>query len=45
MIEPNSGNYFIDIDEEVAAQKAGEQHPNTRLGTFRLNKTGACGRI
>jgi hypothetical protein len=45
VIEPNSGDYFIDIDEEVAAQKAGEQHPNTRLGTFRLNKTGACGRI
>ena len=45
VIEPDSGDYFIDPDEEVAAQKARQKHPNKELGMFRLNETGACGRI
>ena len=44
-IEPNSGNYFIDKDIEVADQKARHQYPNGWLVTFRLNETGTCGRI
>ena len=45
IIEPNSGDYFIDADEEAAVQNARQKHPSSRLGVFRLNETGACGRI
>jgi hypothetical protein len=45
MIEPESGDYFIDTDETVAEQKARQKYPNGMLGTFRLNETGACGLI
>ena len=45
VIEPNSESYVIDADLEVASQKARQQHPNTKLLTFRLNATGACGKI
>lgn len=45
VIEPNSENYIVDVDLEVASQKARQQHPNTKLLTFRLNATGACGKI
>ena len=44
-IEPESEDYFIDPDEELADQKARQKHPNAMLGVFRLNETGACGRI
>jgi hypothetical protein len=44
-IEPNSGDYFIDPDSEVALQKALLQHPNAILLEMCLNETGACGRI
>ncbi|MFB8791461.1 MAG: hypothetical protein U7123_22140 [Potamolinea sp.] len=27
-IEPDSGDYFIDADKEVASQKAHQKHPN-----------------
>ncbi|MBW4611695.1 MAG: hypothetical protein KME21_00120 [Desmonostoc vinosum HA7617-LM4] len=45
VIEPNSGDYFIDPDSLVAAQKAHEKHPQGRFFTFKLNETGVCGRI
>jgi hypothetical protein len=45
IIEPNSGDYFIDPDEDVAYQKAREKYPSGWVVTFRLNETGACGRI
>ena len=45
VIEPDSGDSFIDADEQVAAQKARQKHPDAWLVTFRLNETGACGRI
>ncbi len=45
IIEPNSGDYFIDPEEEVAYQKAREKYPSGWVVTFRLNETGACGRI
>jgi hypothetical protein len=45
IIEPNSGDYFIDPDEEVAAGKARQKYPSGWLVTFRLNETGACGLI
>jgi hypothetical protein len=45
MIEPESGDYFIDPDESVAEEKARQKYPRGMLGTFRLNQTGACGFI
>ena len=45
MIEPESGDYFIDPHEMMAYQKAREKYPQAKLGTFRLNQTGACGLI
>ncbi|BCL35605.1 hypothetical protein [Nostoc sp. MS1] len=45
VIEPNSGDYFIDVDDNVAEKQAREKYPTGWLVTFRLNETGACGRI
>ncbi|NEP43146.1 MAG: hypothetical protein F6K35_29550 [Okeania sp. SIO2H7] len=45
IIEPDSGDYFIDRDDEIAAKKARQQHPDAWLGTFRINETGVCGLI
>lgn len=45
IIEPDSGDYFIDPNEEVATEKARQQYPNSKLGAFRLNQTGAGGKI
>ncbi len=45
MIEPDSGDYFIDIDPEVAFQKAIDAHPQALIMEMRLNETGTCGRI
>jgi hypothetical protein len=44
-IEPESGDYFIDLDEEVSFQKARKQYPTARIMAMRLNETGTCGRI
>ncbi len=45
VIEPNSGDYFIDRDEEIAVQKAREKYPRGMIGIHRLNETGACGTL
>jgi hypothetical protein len=45
VIEPNSGDYFIDPDIEIAEQKARQKYTNGWIVTFRLNQTGACDRI
>ncbi|HAG79820.1 MAG TPA: hypothetical protein DCL61_01335 [Cyanobacteria bacterium UBA12227] len=45
IIEPNSGDYFIDSDEELAMQKARQKYPQGMVGIMRLNETGTCGRI
>lgn len=45
IIEPNSGEYFIDPDEMTALQKAKEKYPTPMLYAMRVNETGACGRI
>jgi hypothetical protein len=44
-IEPDSGDYFIDSDKELAHQKARQVHPNSVHCLFCLNETGATGRI
>lgn len=45
VIEPNSGDYFIDINQETAVENARHKYPIGKLAVFRLNETGACGRI
>ena len=45
MIEPESGDYFIDPLEREAEQKARQKYPEQMLGMFRINETGACGLI
>jgi len=45
LIEPNSGDYFIDVDEDKAVEKARQKYPTGWLMTFRINETGACGMI
>ncbi|MUH01805.1 hypothetical protein F7734_59970 [Scytonema sp. UIC 10036] len=45
VIEPQSGDYFIAPEEEVAVQKARQKYPNGMVGIMRLNESGTCGRI
>ncbi|MDD1438078.1 hypothetical protein MEN24_17325 [Dolichospermum sp. ST_sed10] len=45
VIEPNSADYFIDVDDSIAEKKAREKYPTGWLVTFKINETGACGRI
>jgi len=45
MIEPDSGDYFIDPDPEVAFQKAKQKYPMAVIMEMRLNETGTCGKI
>ena len=44
-VEPDSGDYFLDKDEEVVAKMAKEKYPNAKLHVFRINETGAYGTI
>lgn len=45
IIEPDSGEYIIDLDETVARAKAREKFGHTMRLMLRLNKTGCCGKI
>ena len=45
IIEPDSGDYFIDSEPERCLQKAKQKHPTAILLEMCLNETGACGRI
>jgi hypothetical protein len=45
IIEPDSGDYFIAPDPEVASQKAHQKYPTAIMLRMRLNETGTCGRI
>jgi hypothetical protein len=45
LIEPDSGDYFIDPDHDVAFQQARQKHPTADILAMRLNETGTCGRI
>ncbi len=44
-IEPDSGDYFIEEDQEVASLKARQKHPNVIHHMFGINETGATGTI
>ncbi|MEH1998440.1 MAG: hypothetical protein V7L00_06740 [Nostoc sp.] len=45
VIEPESGDYFIDPNEDVARTKAREKYSEKMRLIMRLNERGACGRI
>lgn len=45
VIEPDSGDYFIDRDEVIASQKAQSKYPDSERLKFCINETGACGKI
>ncbi len=44
-VEPKSGDYFIDKDEEVVTQMCLQKHPNAIPFIFAINETGVAGRI
>ncbi len=44
-IEPDSGDYFIDRDQEVASKMDREKHPYVINHIFGINETGVSGRI
>ena len=44
-IEPDSGDYFIARDEEVATKMCHQKYPNAIPYIFVLNETGVAGRI
>ena len=44
-IEPDSDEYFVDRDLEVASLQCREKHPGKLHYTFRINESGACGSI
>ncbi|MGK7947046.1 MAG: hypothetical protein AB4058_21515 [Microcystaceae cyanobacterium] len=44
-IEPESGDYFLDSDAEIASFQARQQYPHRIHCLFCLNETGACGTI
>jgi hypothetical protein len=44
-IEPDSGDYVIDPDKEVASRKVREKYPHTIHHIFGINETGVSGRI
>ncbi|MGG6263345.1 hypothetical protein ACQ4M3_03200 [Leptolyngbya sp. AN03gr2] len=45
LIEPDSGDYFVDMDELNALTKARQKHPQSVFAIFRLNETGNTGRV
>jgi hypothetical protein len=44
-IDPNSGEYFLEKDKEVATQKLRQKYPESIPVVFKMNETGACGTI
>ncbi|GAA6614833.1 hypothetical protein [Scytonema sp. NUACC26] len=44
-VEPDSGDYFIDEDKEIAHKKALQKYPDAVHCVFCLNEIGATGRI
>ena len=44
-VEPDSGDYFIDQDKEVASKMAREKYPHVIHHIYGINETGVSGRI
>lgn len=45
IIEPDSGDYFIDEDKKVALTKSRAKHPGKKCLIMRINERGTCGTI
>ncbi len=45
IIEPESGDYFIDENEKVALTKSRAKHPRKKCIIMRINERGTCGTI
>ncbi len=45
IIEPDSGDYFVDEDQKVALSKSRSKHPGKKGIIMRINERGTCGRI
>ncbi|MBC6419719.1 MAG: hypothetical protein GDA44_13620 [Prochloron sp. SP5CPC1] len=45
VIEPDSGEYFIDLDKNVALSKSRSKQPEKKCVIMQINETGTCGRI
>jgi len=45
IIEPDSGEYFINEDKHLALSQSRSQHPGKKCIIMRINETGTCGRI
>ena len=45
IIEPESGEYFIDEDKNIALSKSRSKHPGQKCIIMRINETGTCGTI
>ncbi len=44
-IEPESGDYFLHQDEEIATQMARQKHQSAKIVMFVINETGVSGKI
>ncbi len=44
-VEPESGDYFVDQDQILAAKIAHQKYPGAKIHVFRINQTGVCGTI
>ena len=44
-VEPDSGEYFIDKDSEVASGQCRAKHPGKKPHILRIKETGVCGTI
>jgi hypothetical protein len=45
IIEPESGDYFIDKDEKMALSQSRAKYPGKKCIIMRINETGTCGTI
>ncbi|GAB1539715.1 hypothetical protein NUACC21_23820 [Scytonema sp. NUACC21] len=45
VVEPESGDYFIDKDEITVMNMSRQKHPNAPFFLFRINETGVSGTI
>ena len=45
VVEPESGEYFIDKDEMTAIKMSRQKHPEFPVFVFRINETGVAGTI
>ncbi len=44
-VEPDSGEYFVDAEPQVASLQCRQKYPGKIPHIFRINETGACGTI